>query len=108
MNPFVHIPSIRANPYSSVVVIISHSGSYRVVMHKNRGQLACDYIHVKHATGHGWVQRCYTRLSLCSSACTDCLSQKDTHKIDSLKSLQKELGGTAEQLFPIIYTPAHG
>lgn len=34
--------------------------------------------------------------------------QRDTHEIDSLKSLQKELGGTAEQLFPIIYTPAHG
>ena len=33
--------------------------------------------------------------------------QRDTHKIDSLKSLQKELGGTAEQLFPInIYTRA--
>ena len=33
--------------------------------------------------------------------------QRDTHKIDNLKSLQKELGGTAEQLFPInIYTRA--
>ena len=34
--------------------------------------------------------------------------QRDTHETDSLKSLQKELGGTAEQLLPIIYTPAHG
>ena len=32
--------------------------------------------------------------------------QRDTHEIDSYKSLQKELGGTAEQLFPNIYTRA--
>ena len=84
--------------------IISHSGSYRVVMHKNRGQLAGDYIHVKHATGYSAVtrDRRYARVR------GRIVYQRDTHEIDILKSLQKELGGTAEQLFPINIHPRTG
>ena len=51
---------IRARPWLDYLPLGQLPSSYRVVVHKNRKQLAGDYIHVKHAIGHGWVQRSST------------------------------------------------